>query len=238
MQLMAVALMWNVGLAAQQPDVPRRRWSISGTIGGVLGGPAASAAGRLEATGWGDTSPASCFLWCSEATDYPRTLSGASGELAIRYELTGRWAVSAGTTGRLVLGDARGYRHVPADGFSIFPGDHLDAHYEGSSQWLAGHIKPAGPLHAGLGIALHRVNNGTSTHDPVHEPSSHLRLGFMVEAGIRLGRESRLFWELVARGHWVPGSVRFVEPTGRHGPIALDVGLSYATITTGIGIRL
>jgi hypothetical protein len=36
----------------------------------------------------------------------------------------------------------------------------------------------------------------------------------------------------------VPGSVRFVEPTGGHGPIALDVGLSHATITTGIGLRL
>jgi hypothetical protein len=32
--------------------------------------------------------------------------------------------------------------------------------------------------------------------------------------------------------------VRFVEPTDRHGPVALDVDVSYATITTGIGLRL
>jgi hypothetical protein len=63
-------------------------------------------------------------------------------------------------------------------------------------------------------------------------------LGILGETAIRLGRESRLFWELAVRGHWVPGSVRFVEPTGGHGPIALDVGLSHATITTGIGLRL
>jgi len=171
-----------------------------------------------------------------DAATYPQTTAGASAELTIRYELTHRWAVSAGTTGRLALGNVTGYRDGPADGLYGIPGDRLYLSYMGSSHWIAGHVKPAGPLSVGLGIALHRAHNQP---DPIAgwSRSSHRQLGVLGETGIRLGRESRVFWELVARGHWVPGSVRFVEPTGLHGPVALDVGLSYATITTGVGLR-
>jgi hypothetical protein len=154
--------------------------------------------------------------------------------LTIRYELTDRWAVSGGTT-RLALGDATGYRDGPADMFGT-PGDRLYLSYRGNAHWVAGHVKPAGPLSAGLGIALHRVHNDP---DPINggSRSSHRELGVVGETAIRLGRESRVFWELAARGHWVPGSVRFVESTGYHGPVVLDASLSYATITTGIGVR-
>jgi len=235
LRIALLACLWTGGLSAQEADVPRRRLSISGTIGGVLGGPASSAAGTLTSIGWGDTRPAYCFLWCTDAANYPQTTAGASAELTIRYELTHRWAVSAGTT-RLGLGDATGYRDGPADLFGT-PGDHVYLSYSGSSHWIAGHVKPAGPLSAGVGIALHRAHNQP---DPVAgmSQSTHRRLGVLGETAIRLGRESRVFWELVARGHWVPGSVRFIEPTARHGPITLDAGLSYATITTGIGIRM
>jgi hypothetical protein len=140
-----LAWLWTCGLSAQEADTPRRRLSISGTIGGVLGGPASSAAGSLESTGWGDTSPGHCVLFflCVDASAYPKTEPGTTWELTIRYEVTRRWAVSAGTTVGLSLGNACGYRDGPPDLFNV-PGDHLDSSYEGSSHGSRGRSNPPG----------------------------------------------------------------------------------------------
>ncbi|HET9948219.1 MAG TPA: hypothetical protein VFQ22_04820 [Longimicrobiales bacterium] len=60
----------------------------------------------------------------------------------------------------------------------------------------------------------------------------------MGEAGIRLPRDTRVFWELTVRGHWIPGSVPFDAWSSAYGPsVPLDVNLSYASLTTSLGVR-
>jgi hypothetical protein len=178
--------------------------------------------------GWGDTQPYGCFIiFCSGPTDYPETLRGGVAELSLRYEVSHRWALSAGSTGGLVLGDVTGYSSS---------GGHIYAHFEGSSQWVAGHIKAAEQLSAGLGLGLHHLTN--SDEDGFHEVSSHRRLGLVGEADLRLPGASRFFWQLTARGHWIPGAASFAESSSLYAqPVALESSLSYATISTGIGVR-
>jgi hypothetical protein len=225
--VLAVAmLIWAHGLSARQSGTPERRWSVAVRAGSVLGGPAASSKRSLEDMGWGETQPYACFfIFCSGPTDYPESYEGVIAELSLRYEVTDRWALSAGTTGRLELGDVTGYSST---------GGHVFGHFEGSSQWVAGHRKAAEQLSAGLGVGLHHVHNRDP--DPFREPSSHRRLGLVGEADLRIPGRSRIFWQLTARGHWIPGTVRFTE-SSQGGPVTFESSLSYATINTGIGVR-
>jgi hypothetical protein len=75
----------------------------------------------------------------------PKTKKGAGNTRVLnkRYEVTRRWAVSAGTTAGLSLGNACGYRDGPPDLFNV-PGDHLDSSYEGSSHGSRGRSNPPG----------------------------------------------------------------------------------------------
>jgi hypothetical protein len=229
--LAAVALLSTNALSAQDSSAPARRWSIAVRAGSVHGGPVASAKRSLPGMGWGDTSPGGCFfIFCSDPTDYPKAYAGNVMELSVRYELSHRWALSAGTTGELLLGDVTGYRQ------GAFYGDYVYGHFEGSSRWVAAHMKAAEQLSGGLGVGLHHVHN--RDEDPFREPSSHHRLGLVGEADLRLPGRSRIFWQLTARGHWIPGTVRFTESSSVDGqPIVFESSLSYGTISTGIGVR-
>ena len=217
---------------AETTDSPLRRFSFSGTFGFLAITHAGGLADQIRDLGYDDTMPYGCFIFCSGPTEYPRTHRGPSLSLSARYELDKRWAVSAGV-GWSELREAVGWTESgPIAGL----GEYLTSRrWTDRTVWAVGHVKPAWALSVGAGVAKHDLRSGFDD-DPGRVSTS--RIGVVLEATIRLPRESRLFWETKVRGHYVPEGFQERHDEPWREPIVLNGNWSHVSLETGVGIRL
>lgn len=215
-------------LAAQSADGRRgnvkRRFSLVLDVGGSVAGPGGGLSAQLRRAGFDDTSPESCFLFCSGPIPHPtHERPGGAASLSARFAVGSSVAVGVGY-GTASLGGSIGYRDNGAAGF----GDYILSHWDATMAWAAAFWKPLPGVRLGGGPGWYQLENTAMG-------SKTSRVGAMVEAGAELPADRRIFLNLALRLHLLPATDVYHAGTA---PLTLRPNWSHASLLVGLGVRL
>jgi hypothetical protein len=155
--------------------------SITYQIGTTSGGAAHDLEDAMRAQGFGDTSPA--FIGGPVQHPFSNTGLGAIGtpqSLGFQYRIRQPWSVGV-VVSSAPIGETLGYH----DPFQFIAIDHAVRSY-GVTASAAFRI-----LRVGIGPAVHVARARTSG-----PWESHIKFGFIAEAGLRLPTRSRFFFDV------------------------------------------
>lgn len=223
----AAALWLGAGslAVAQQPELPGRRWFVTGGLG-LVGreiGTWNGARHALDSTGWGTTP--NCAFFCPTAADVVEGRPAAPA-LAVRRRMGGQFQMRA-----FISRSSPGHYPGRNNGVPLSVTPHVttvgaQATFVVGRLWLA-----AGPTWYG-GRVRTRTDSGNVT-------GRRAGAGFALGAGLILGGPGRFFMELAVERR-LAGTVRMPDIAFAGTPVvpAMSVPLSHTLLSAGAGLRL
>lgn len=200
----------------QRYTMPRRRWSVSVTLGTNSSGPAGEIEQAMRRDGWDETSPGG---WFGGSVDHPFSRTGfgeigAPWTMEVSYDLKRHLHLAMLLT-RTPMGESIGYHRNPA----VF----LSARYDVTTVSPIFILTPGGIIRVGFGPAWFitemegESNGGIVYHERRSQP------GAVLLASLLYPRQKRFFTKLDVQYRWTP------EET--FGPITTYAGFDDVAMT-------
>jgi hypothetical protein len=226
---------------AQEPQEstarPVRRWTVEIGFGNVGAYSAASVEQAMRAAGMDGTTPAGCFIWCTDPIPHPQTYAGGEGSwIAVGYRLRPQLQIRALVAGAR-LGETHGYRSDASLGKYLFV-----AARSTSYAVLGAAESGNGILTAFAGPSLDDVRSTPATRER-ETYGSALAPGFWLGAQVKLPARKRFYVTIAAARHWtVPAETGPIEVHDYDGSYLttvrdFEIDASCTAVMFGVGMN-